>query len=58
MDTITLQFQTPQDLIGFRKMAGNKITEVNIKDLTLTCTCDMRDIAHAMNHFGACVIEA
>ncbi|HYH16829.1 MAG TPA: hypothetical protein VD794_16470 [Flavisolibacter sp.] len=56
MDTITLQFQTPQDLSGFRKMAGNKIVEVNIKELVLTCHCNLPDIANAMNYFGAKVI--
>jgi hypothetical protein len=58
MDTITLQFQTPQDLSGFRKMAGSKVTQVSIKDLTLTCSCSMKDIAHAINVFGAVAIDA
>ena len=56
MELITLQFQTPQDLSGFRKMIDKKIVEINIKELIITCHCDLPDVANAMNYFGAKVI--
>jgi hypothetical protein len=58
MDIITLQFQTPQDLTGFRKMVEGKLLGVNVKELTITCHCSLPDIAHAMNYYGAKVIES
>jgi hypothetical protein len=58
METITLQFQTPQDLSGFRKVAKIKVTEVSIRELTVVCDCENTDIALAMNSFGAVVIKS
>lgn len=56
MDKVTLQFQTPQDLTGFRK-AACEIKEVNIRELTMVCECTKQEIARAMNYYGATVIE-
>ena len=53
MDTITLQFQTPHDLAGFRKQVANSIVEVNIKELILVCACALPEVATAINYYGA-----
>ncbi len=54
---VTLQFQTPQELTAFRTvLTPNTSYKVNISQLTLTCTCSKKDIAKAMEHFGARVI--
>jgi hypothetical protein len=57
MKTITLQFQTPQDLSGFRKMAVLKIIEVQIKELRLACECSMLDLEKEINYYGAKIID-
>ena len=58
MQMVTLQFQTPQDLTGFRTvLTPDTIFKVNVSELTLTCSCSEKDIAKAMNHFGAKVIK-
>jgi hypothetical protein len=56
MERVTLQFQTPQDLSNFRK-AACEIKEVNIRELTMVCECTKKEIARAMNYYGALVIE-
>jgi hypothetical protein len=57
MQSIILQFQTPQDLAGFRKMVSEQITEVNILNLTIRCMCNLPEIALAMNYYGAKVVS-
>jgi len=57
MQTIVLQFQTPQDLAGFKKMAAHHIVKVDLKELRLTCSCSLPDIAQAMNYYGAVVLD-
>ncbi|HYH14758.1 MAG TPA: hypothetical protein VD794_06055 [Flavisolibacter sp.] len=57
MQTIILQFQTPQDLSGFRKMAADYITDVSILHLTIRCKCNLPEIALAMNYYGAKVLD-
>jgi hypothetical protein len=57
MEKLKLQFQTPQDFQGFRKMVPDSIVSVNIAELTITCTCTKEEIAYAMGRFDAKVIE-
>lgn len=57
MQAITLQFQTPQDLAGFKKLAAHHIVKVDLRELRLTCHCSLPDIAQAMNYYGAVVLD-
>jgi hypothetical protein len=57
MDTIKLQFQTPQDLQKFRLFASPSVTEWNIQNLTVTCQCSLKQIAEARTKFGALIID-
>ena len=56
MELVKIQFQTPQDLTGFRKVVKSKIDQTNIADLYIVCQCSKEEIAIAMNHFGGRVI--
>jgi hypothetical protein len=55
MERVILQFQTPQDLIGFRKQAGAVIIKSDVTNLILHCDCTKEVIAIAINEFGAVV---
>jgi len=57
METIRLQFQTPQDFQGFRKLAGVHVISSSIQNLEVLCTCEMKQIADAITKFGAVVID-
>lgn len=57
METITLQFQTPQDLTNFRKSVNHKTNKIDILNLRLTCQYTPEDVALAINSFGAKVVE-
>jgi hypothetical protein len=57
MQMVTLQFQTPQDLAGFKKMAADHVVKVDFKELRLTCQYSLPDIAQAMNYYGAKVLD-
>lgn len=56
MQTVLLQFQTPQDLAGFKKMAADHVINVNVKELQLTCECSLPTIAQAMNYYDAVIL--
>ena len=56
-ETLKLQFQTPQDLTGFRKAASDSILQTDIKNLIVVCHCSDKNVALAMNNFGAMVVE-
>ncbi|MCW3073892.1 MAG: hypothetical protein JWP69_961 [Flaviaesturariibacter sp.] len=57
MPTITLQFQTPQDLSGFKNNLELNGYTINIRELTLTCSCCPEQIELATYHFGAKVLK-
>ena len=57
METIKLQFQTPQDFKGFRLYVQDNVIEFSISDLTVTCNCEMGQIAEAINKFGGLVVK-
>ena len=56
-ETLMLQFQTPQDLTGFRKAASESILKTDIKNLIVVCNCSDKNVALAMNNFGAMVVQ-
>jgi hypothetical protein len=57
MQQITLQFETPQDLAGFRKLVQTSSFEINIRELTMICDCTPSEIAIALKTYGAKVIQ-
>ncbi|RYY39592.1 MAG: hypothetical protein EOO08_09815 [Chitinophagaceae bacterium] len=57
MEHVKVQFQTPQDFQQFRKMTPDAIVSMSIADLFVICNCELLDIAHAINQFGAVVTD-
>jgi hypothetical protein len=58
MEKVTLQFQTPQNLTGFRKLlSGDAKFTVDVANLTITCSCSQLDIEKAIKNFGAVIIH-
>ncbi len=57
METIILQFTTPQDLSKFRKVVKDRVIETNVKELTLTCQCTPEELAVARKYHEARVIQ-
>ncbi|RYY85066.1 MAG: hypothetical protein EOO15_17950 [Chitinophagaceae bacterium] len=57
MENVKVQFQTPQDFQMFRKMATNHIVSVSIPELYIICNCALKEIAEAINQFGAVVTD-
>jgi Chloramphenicol O-acetyltransferase len=57
MELVKIQFQTPQDLTGFRKVVKTQILEFNIAQLFIICQCSKEQIAIAMNYFGGKIVE-
>ena len=54
--TITLQFQTPQQLAAFRKTVAKHV-KTDIVNLILICDCSETDLELAIKNFGATVIN-
>jgi hypothetical protein len=55
MKTVIVQFQTPQDFQGFRKLVQEAVISFSINNLEVVCKCDMKEIATAINQFGGIV---
>ena len=57
MHKVTLQFKTESDLRNFFDTCKLKEAEMNLRNLTILCNCDEREIELAVNAFGAIVIR-
>lgn len=55
MKTVIVQFQTPQDFQGFRKLVKETVVSYSVHNLEVVCKCDMKEIATAINQFGGTV---
>jgi hypothetical protein len=55
MEIISLQFQTPQALTSFRKLANIKVIRTDVTELVIYCECTPENMELAMKHYGAVV---